>query len=678
MNRSATARLGLGLIIAFLGLAGMVRAGEPGFDPSLMDRSVEPGDDFYRYACGSWIDRTELPDGVPRYNTYSENDEAMIATVIRILDAASGDSSLTQTESARSLGAFYASAMDTATIDRLGVAPLSGEMKRIEKISNQNDLQHAITRLQLYGFSPLFRIDEPEEWRLKETYELLLRPAGLGLPGTHYYARSDTAAESLRSDYADHVARMFELLGEDSATARQRSGVVLRIENRLAAARSDRSGGASGGDYSVHSVESLDKLMSAFDWGRYFAEIGASGAAQIQLDDRRYFKELDSILEEFPLSDWQTYLSWVLVDDTARYLSHPFRKAQRRFFSVRLRGHTKKVSREERAFFTIDSCMPEAVGLCYREEAFPPETEAMVLEMTGDLKAAFRRRIQSSAIIGKKEKSRHIEKLDSMKILVGGPDEYYGYAGLKIDRSEYLWNALRSRRYNTERRIAKCGQPVDHYRWRVYPQSMSGWYYVNQNQVIYPAASIQPPLFVPGGDPASNYGAMGTGIAHEITHGFDVQGRQFDAKGKHRGWWVWLKSRFGSDQNEKLLVDQFDSSEALEGYFVSGEGTLMENMADLGGLVIAWDALQLAIQKGAPDDTIDGFTSSQRFFLAYAQKWKEVIDEDHLTGTLAGPHAPARFRASNPLCHLPAFYEAFDIKPGEAMWRDEDERAELW
>ncbi len=672
--------IGIGpfLLIALLGIRGGADASRSGFDESIMDRSVQPGDDFYRFACGKWIDEASLPDGVPRYNTYSEMDDAMIATVIRILAAASVDSSGSGNSTLQKLGDFFASALDTVTLDREGASPLSGEMALIDEVSNREDLQRVITRFQLMGINPLFRIDEVERWRLKENYQLLLRPAGLGLPGAHYYVRSDSTALSLLNDYSLHIAGMFELLGEEPAAALQKSGVVLAIEKQIAESHFDRSGKSRGGDYKEHSVTALERLMPAFDWEAWLEETGASPIDKIHLDNQDYFKKLDRIVNETLLNDWKTYLQWVLVDNCARFLSRPFREAGRRFYSVRLRGYTRRVSREELAFFAIDGTLPEGIGRCYVDEAFPPEARARIMEMIDNLRAAFRARIEGSPEIGDKEKNRYLRKLETLKFQIGGPEKSDDFATLEIDRHQYLENILRSRRYNMTRRIARFGRPVDYERWNVYPQSMSGWYSADQNRVTYPAASMQFPLFVPGGDLAANYAGMGSSIAHEISHGFDIQGRQFDEKGKHRGWWAWLKSRFTHDHREKILIEQFDSCEALEGHFVSGKGTLMENMADHGGLTIAWDAMQIAVRKGAPDKTIGDFTLSQRFFLAYAQKWKEVIDEEHLIRTLAGPHAPTPFRAVSPLTHHDAFYEAFGITAESPVWREKSERVELW
>jgi putative endopeptidase len=650
----------------------------PRIDLDLIDTSVRPGDDFYQYACGRWLARTSVPDGVPRVNTFSEQIESLNRTIQDILEEAARDSLLPAGDVRRKLGDFFASGVQAASLRSCDSPALKRELELIAAISCPADLQRALARLQLYGFCPLFQISDPELWELRHVHELFLRQDGLGLPARGYYLNENARASEVREKYTRHISRMFELLGFPHADAARDARTVLAIETRLASLWMPDVGRTEFRKlYNKTSLMKLGKLIPAFSWPEYFAEWQITAPEHVILGQPDYFKELGKMLTAVDLEDWRTYLRWTFIHGAAKYLGSDLLDEHTSFYTVYLSGYTQPIPRSERVAYAIGLAMPEAIGKLYVERCCPPEVRDEVLALIENLRRAFRRRIERLAWMGDDEKRRSLDKLEAMTFLVGGSDTYDDYAALEIDRRCYLSNLLRARQYARGRKLALLGKPVDRSGWTVLPQSESGWYDANRNTVTLPAASLQPPLFVPGGDPACNYGGLGTAIAHEMTHGFDTQGRQFDKNGKQLGFWKRRQPK-GFKKRTEILVRQYDAFEALDGYRVDGRVTLMENLADYGGVVIAFDALQLILEAHAGPLVVAGFTPEQRFFLAYAQKWKDVIRDDALIESLRGPHAPARLRAIGPLLNMDAFYRAFDIQPTDVMYRPPEERVSVW
>jgi putative endopeptidase len=429
--------------------------------------------------------------------------------------------------------------------------------------------------------------------------------------------------------------------------------------------------------YNKTNLKKLGKLIPAFSWRDIFAEWQIKAPEHVILGQPDYFKELGKMLAAVDSEDWKVYLRWMFIHGVAKYLGPDLLDEHTHFYTVFLSGYTQPIPRSERVAYAVGLAMPEAIGKLYVERCCPAEVRDEVQALISNLRRAFHRRIEQLAWMGDSEKRRSLEKLEAMTFLIGGPDTYDDYAALEIDRRCYLSNLLRARQYARSQKLAQLGKPVDRSGWTVLPQSQSCWYDPNRNTVTLPAASLQPPLFVPGGDPAGNYGGLGTAIAHEMTHGFDTQGRRFDKNGKQLIFWKRRQPK-GFKKLTEILVQQYDAFEALDAHHVDGRVTLMENLADHGGLVIAFDALQLNLESHAEARAVAGFTAEQRFFLAHAQKWKDVIRDDVLIESLRGPHAPARSRAIGPLLNMDAFYQAFDIQPTDAMYRPPKERVTVW
>jgi len=672
MLRAAPA---MALLLAALPLAAQVD--HHGFDPAFMDLSTPPGQDFYQYALGRWLERTPIP---PEYSHYGVDEEVDLRTygILReLLESAAGDESAAAGGDRRKAGDFYAAGMDLAAIEQAGVAPLNQEFAAIRAIRDRAGLARAFALLHRRGCDPGFSFGVGQDDKDSARNIAILSQGGLGLPERDYYLLGDARSRTLRAQYLAHLVRMFGLLGDAPAPARRQAATVLAMETRLAGAAMDRVQRRDpNAVYHRLTRRELAAVARGLDWNSYFGAFGL-GRDPVLVRQPAFFRELGRMAATLPLADWRTYLRCHLLLDTAPYLSSAFDQASFDFYVRTLQGVPEQQPRWKRMVILTEESMGEILGKLYVERAFPPSSKARVLELVGNLRAALGERIRRLPWLGEPSRKLALAKLDAMAVKIGYPDVWRDYGGLRVDRASLVRNVLAARTFEFDRNLAKVGKPVDRTEWDVSPATNNAFYDATLNEICFPAGILQPPYFDPEADDAVVYGNIGATIGHEMTHGFDDEGRLYDARGNLHDGWTGAEAREFARRAE-LLARQFDGYEPLPGLHINGKATLGENLADLGGLRIAFAAFQLS-RAGKPAAPIDGFTPEQRFFLGYAETWRCKLRDEALRELLmTDSHAPPKYRVNGPLSNLPEFFEAFGIKEGEPMRRPESERPLIW
>ena len=668
------------LLVLSLGAAPAAAPQTPrGFDPANMDTTVSPCADFYQYAVGAWEKRTTIPAEYGKYGVDQEVEARTFSIVKDILDGAAADQFAPKGSERQKVGDFFAAGMDDARIEKEGVRPLEPFLRRIAAIPDRQALAAAIASLQEIGTSAAFRLDVAPDDRNSAVNILQISQAGLGLPDRDYYLKRDTQSKVQRREYVAHVRRMFRLLGDADPVAGRNAQTVMRLETRLARASMTRDETDDPiATYHKMSRTMLAKGAGGFAWDAYFRGLELEGIENLVVRQPAFFRELGRMAQGVPLSEWKTYLRWHLLRATAGYLSSPFEREAFAFNGTTLEGIPTLPSRWKRVLTETDVALGEALGKQYVERAFGPEAKQKALALVANLRAALRARLQRLEWMGEATKAEAIAKLDAMRVKIGYPDVWRDYTTLEIDRRSYANNVLAARSFEFRRGLAKVGKSVDRSEWATTPITNNAFYEPTLNELVFPAGVLQPPYFHPEADDAANYGDIGATIGHEMTHGFDDGGRQYDAQGNLKDWWTAEDSKAFTER-AALLVKQFDAYEPIPGMHINGTLTLGENLADLGGLAIAYDAFKLARQGSPAADPQDGFTTEQRFFLSYAETWRFKLRPEFLRGRLVtDEHAPPKYRVLGPLANLPEFASAFRCQPGDAMVPPAADRANIW
>jgi predicted metalloendopeptidase len=649
-----------------------------GFNPANMDLGVKPTQDFFDYAVGGWAKRTTIPPEYDRYGVDAEIDARTHQILKEILEAAAQSKAAAGTE-AQKVGDFYASGMDQAAIEKAGLAPLAPLRNRIHTLAAEHDLVPLIADLHRQGFGASFYSNIEQDDKESTRYSLVFAQDGLGLPDRDYYLNDDAKTKALRAAYVAHIARMFALAGEPKATAERQASQVMAFETRLAQASLTRVQLRDpNANYHAMSVAQVQAAAPGFHLDSYIKALGAPAPDRIILRQPAFLAEVGRMIHEIPLPVWKAYLDWHVLSATASALPEAFDQENFAFFGTQLQGMTAQHPRWKRVMFAADQGLGEALGKLYVERAFPAASKTKVLEMVEHLRAALKARIEGLEWMSPVTKTKALQKLAAMRVKIGYPDVWRDYSRLDIQRRPYVLNVLETRRFAFDRRLARLGKPIDRTEWSMTPQTNNAYYSPSMNEIAFPAGILQPPYFDATADDAVNYGNIGATIGHEMTHGFDDQGCQYDADGNLKNWWTPADEKAYQARTE-LVATQFDAYEALPGLHLNGHLTLGENIADLGGLKLAWDAWKLS-QKGKPPvGKIEGFTPEQRFFLGYAETWRTLSrDESARMLAVTDPHSPAKFRVNGPLSNLPEFYEAFGVKNGDPMKRPENQRPAIW
>lgn len=655
----------------------------PAFDINHMDKSVDPAEDFYTHAMGGWLKQNPIPPEYSRWGSFNElgelnNDALRVVAEKAARDAASDGKAAPEV---RMVGDYYASGMDDKAVEAAKAKPLEDELKKIDAIKDRGGVLQAIARLHLLGANPLFGFtsgadDKNASMVIAQAYQ-----SGLSLPDRDYYTKEDEGSKKLRDQYVEHVAKMLALLGEPSDKANESARKILALETSLARpARTRVELRNPQANYNKMSPAELQKLTPDFKWSDYFKAIGLAQPGDINVGQPDFFKAANGVFASTSIDDWKSYLRWHLLKEFASHLSSEFVNEEFNFFGQTLTGAKKLKERWKRVVESANQSIGEALGKLYVAENFPPESKARMLELVRNVREAMADSIKSRDWMDEETKTAALKKLDAFTVKIGYPEKWRDYSGLKIDRSSYAANVMRAAEFETRRELNKIGKPIDRGEWGMTPPTVNAYYNPNLNEIVFPAGILQPPFFNARADDPINYGGIGAVIAHEISHGFDDQGRQFDAQGNLRDWWT-PESAARYKERADRIVQQYEEYEPLPGQKINGKLTLGENIADDGGVKLAYAALQKALAKDTEKAKrkIDGFTPEQRFFLGWAQIWRANTREEEIKRRLVtDTHSPTKYRTNGPLSNTPEFQKAFNIPDNAPMVRPPDKRVSIW
>jgi len=652
--------------------------GKKGIDRSNMDTTVSPAKDFFTYANGGWLKKNPIPASESSWGIYQVVQDNNYNSLWQVMKDAASESATTNNPKIQKVGDFYLSAMDTLAIEKQGFKPLQPELDRINGIADVKGLVEVMTLYQTYGVSPAFSFFGDQDQKDSKTVVPYLYQGGLGLPDRDYYFNKDAESEKIRDEYVKHITKMLKLLGEDAKTAPKHAKTIMDMETNLA--RTSMTMVEQRDPYNIYhkyTIVEANALTPDIDWSVFLKSVGVTGADNIIIGQPEFFKEVNKQLKKTSLDDWKTYLRWHLLNAFAGQLSSDFVKESFHFYGTILTGTTELKPRWKRVVREADGDLGELLGEVYVSKHFSPEAKKRTLDMVNNLIAVYKERIKRLDWMSSETKTKALEKLDIIMKKIGYPDKWRDYSALKIDRGSYLMNCLRANVFAFNYMANKIGKPVVRTDWGMTPQTVNAYYNPTMNEIVFPAGILQSPLFDPEFDDAVNYGNTGATIGHEMTHGFDDQGSQYDADGNLKNWWT-SEDSINFVKKAQVLVKQFNECVVLDTSHVNGSLTLGENIADLGGLLIAYEAFKNT-EEGKTNPVIDGFTAEQRFFIAYAQSWQSAKRKEALAEQLiTDPHAPENLRANNPVSNIPEFYKAFNIKPGDKMYRPEDQRAKIW
>jgi putative endopeptidase len=646
---------------------------EPVLDVSAMDRTIDPCVDFYTYSCGGWMKKNPVPPDQSNWGTYSKLEDDNRAQLRAILEEAAKPSS-TRDAITQKIGDYYASCMDESAIEKLGAKPLLPELGRIAGLKSKKDLaEYAATGQfppSLYGGGSLFAFRSNQDFKDSAQVIAEADQGGLGLPDRDYYLKDDDKSKDLRKAYVAHVAKMLELLGDKPADAAEEAATVMRIETALAKGQMTRVERRDPPKlYHKMSVEELQKLAPAFGWNTYFARTGMGSLATLNVVTPDYFHVMSEEIEKESMSDWKTYLRWHAAHDAAASLSAAFVNENFNFYGKTLRGRQELPPRWKRCTNDVDGDLGEALGQVYVAKYFSPEAKQAALKVVQEIEAAMQSEIQTLPWMGAATKEQALTKLHAIANKIGYPDRWRDYSSLDIVRGDEIGNSERASWFEFHRWLAKIGKPVDRHEWDMTPPTVNADYDPQRNDINFPAGVLQPPLFSAMSDAAPNYGDTGATMGHELTHAFDDEGSQFDAKGNLRNWWT-DADRKEFEQRAQCVVDQYSGYTIIDDIKINGKLTNGEDLADLGGTLLAY----LAWKEDTKDqklEPLDGLTPEQRFFVAYGQSWcTNERDENKRLRATVDPHSPEKYRANGVVANMPEFRGAFHCKPGQAMVRE--------
>jgi len=652
----------------------------PPFDVQNMDTKIKPGDDFYSYTNGAWLKNNPIPADKNSRSTFDELIEKNRHDIREIIEEAAATKDVQQGSNTEKIGKFYNSGMDTVSIEKKGIAPLKIFFDKIEAIKNISDVQSVGAYFQSYAISPFFSLFSNQDSKNSTSIIAQCFQAGIGLPDRDYYFTNDESTKKIREKYLIHLTKMFGLLGDEPNAAVKNAETVMKMETQLAKASfTNVENQDPQKTYNKVTIDGLNKLAPNIDWKSYFTQVGYPGLSEVNIYQPSFMIELSNMMKNVPVADWKTFLRWQLINSTAGNLNKAFENQNFDFYYKTLSGQEKMEPRWKLILDMTSNSLGETIGQLYVKKYFPPAAKQKMTDLVMNLKKSLKQRIENLSWMGPQTKLEALAKLDKMGVKVGYPDKWRDYSGLVISSESYVRNVLSSQAFEFRYTMDKVGKPVDPTEWGMTPQTVNAYYNPFRNEIVFPAGILQPPFFNVDADDAVNYGAIGMVIGHEMTHGFDNLGRQFDKDGNLRDWWTKEDSK-SFDAHADMIVEQYNHYEVLDSAFVNGKHTLGENIADLGGATVAFNAYKLSLEGKEAPNPIDGFTNFQRFFLSYAQIWRtNMRDEELRKRVKTDEHSPAKVRINGVVYNMPEFYAAFpDIKPGDKLFRAPEQRPVIW
>ena len=648
-------------------------------DITAMDTTASPCDDFWTYANANWFARNQIPAEYSSWSVTHEMYERNNTILREICESAAGDSKASAGSARQKIGSLYRVAMDTAKINADHAKPLESEFAYIAALKSPSDIQNAIMKYHRAGYDFLFDLSVDQDMKNPQEIILYASQSGLGLPDRDYYTREDDETKQIRAAYVQHVAKVLKLLGDSDAAAQAQAEKIMAMETRLAnASLTNVEMRDPAVWYNIKTIEQANQATPNFNWTSYFGAMDQPQIKSFSIFPDKFFADVNIMLTELPMADWQSYFRWHLVHQAAPYLSSDFVNENFSFYSATLSGVKELRPRWKRVLVHIENAIGESLGELYVEKTFPPAAKQKAQDMVKNLLAAMGDRINGVDWMSAETKTAALKKLSTFTVKVGYPDKFRDYSKLEITSSmPYLEMIQRGRAFEAQRQLDKVGKPVDRGEWGMTPQTINAYYNPLMNEIVFPAAILQPPAFDPNADDASNYGAIGAIIGHEITHGFDDMGSQFAHDGSYQNWWTEADMQQFKSRTQ-MLVDQFNKYVVVDSMTINGQLTLGENIADLGGLIVGYYGLQKALE-GKPRTMIDGFTPEQRYFLAFASDWRTMQRPEALKLQInTDPHSPAEFRVRGPLANMPEFQKAFGCGEDAKMMRSPESIVRIW
>ena len=648
-----------------------------GFDLQNLDKSVSPAQDFYHFAIGGWIKSHPIPDDQTRWGAFTILQEENNKVLRKIVDEAAANQTWVKGSPKQKIGDFYATAMDSIRIEKMGYKPIAPNLKKIDALQNKNGLVDFLASEYLNGNSLIFGFGVGIDAKKSDINAAYLSQGGLGLPDVEYYTKYDARSKEIREKYVQHIANMFQLIDLDKETALKNAQRIMDVETMLAKISNTRLENRDPiKTYNKMTIQNLTTLSGTIDWKKYFDLLGVNMNVVI-VRQPKFFSGLGKLVDEVSLDDWKLYFKWDLLRSSASALSSAFVNERFDFTGKFLTGAKALPPRWKRMIQAVNGSMGELLGQIYVSEVFPPEAKERAKAVVANLLTSMGESIKSNQWMSDETKKQALIKLGTFGVKIGYPDKWKDYSELAIERDTYYKNLERVSIWATKDNLSKLGKPIDPTEWGMSPQTVNAYYSPTRNEIVFPAGILQPPFFNQNADDAVNYGAMGAVIGHEISHGFDDQGRKYDEKGNIREWWT-------ADDNSKFqarakkLIDEFNTFTVVDTFKVNGALTLGENIGDLGGLTISYNAFKNT-DEFKKNEMIDGFTPTQRFYLSWAQVWAtNARDEALKLQVKTDVHSPSAQRVNGPLMNLPEFFNAFDVKPGDAMRNPDDKIVKIW
>ncbi|AMS28092.1 hypothetical protein AEM51_06315 [Bacteroidetes bacterium UKL13-3] len=663
-----------------IGGAFVYKSKDKGVDIQSIDKKANPRNDFNQFANGKWIQNNPVPSTESRWTSFNVIAERNYDLLRTILETAAADKSASKGSARQKIGDFYRIAMDTNKLEADNYAPLTTDLGSIMVLVDAKDVMNYVGKMHRKGLPAFFGFGVNQDVKKSDEYACYLSQAGLGLPDRDYYLKDDEKSKNIRKEYLNHISRMFQMIGNNTPESEKIANDILEFETALAKASMTRVERRDPDKtYNKKTTQELETSYPNINWKGYFEQTGLAkkNVSTFIVGQPLFFEELNKRMGTTSIFTLRNYLKWKAVSSSSSYMSSRFADESFRFYSTILTGTKEQKPRWKRTVNQANNLIGELVAQEYVKVAFSEESKKRLNKMVDNLREAFKIRIQNLDWMSAETKTKALEKLASFNRKIGYPDKWTDFTKLEIKNDSYLENYFRSNTFEFDDNINRLGKPIDKAEWGMLPQTVNAYYSPLMNEIVFPAAIMQPPFFDPAADDAVNYGAIGAVIGHEFSHGFDDKGCKFDAKGNLNNWWTEAdKSKF--DARTKVMVNQYNKYKVEDSVYVNGELTLGENIADFAGLTVSYDAYMLSL-KGKEKKKINGFTPEQRFFIGFAQVWRGNARPEFLRQqVVTDPHSPARFRVLGPLSNMPQFYEAFGVQKGDGMYRDDSVRVKIW